>query len=193
VSPAVTSADPLLTRLAIGRSNDGSQFGMFMQVFADGTVIDSEGVHRLRRAELKPLVDVVQSGDLLKLRGHCGAPSTDFTEYVHIVVYERRLGRLTAHAFSYSGNTQGCDHAIRHLHAALETLQMKLSRQPGPGDAATPAPVGPAQGLVNPTAGSLDGVPSLPVTGEPIPPPIDPTSPLPSGPVIPLTPAEPSR
>ena len=42
------TADPLLTRMALGRSNDGSQFGMFLQVFADGTVIDSEGVHHAR-------------------------------------------------------------------------------------------------------------------------------------------------
>ena len=29
-----------------------------------------------------------------------------------------RLGRLQAHSFSYSGNPQGCDHVIRHLHTA---------------------------------------------------------------------------
>ena len=147
VSPAVTTADPVLTRFALGRSNDGSQFGMFLQIFADGTVIDSEGVHHLRAADLRPIVDVVQSGELYRVRGHCGAPSTDFIEYVHVVVYERRLGRLNAHSFSYSGNTQGCDQSIRHLHTALENLQAKLSRQPGvtspgvgAGAATAPAP-----------------------------------------------------
>ena len=76
-----------------GRSNDGSQFGMFLQVFADGTVVDSEGVHHLRAADLRSIVDSVQSGELYRVRGHCGAPSTDFIEYVHVVIYERRLGR----------------------------------------------------------------------------------------------------
>ena len=111
---------------------------MFLQVFADGTVIDSEGVHHLRAADLRPIVETVQSGELYRVRGHCGAPSTDFIEYVHVVIYERRLGRLNAHSFSYSGNGQGCDHAIRHLHTVLENVQAKLSRQPGidePGSA----------------------------------------------------------
>ena len=107
VSNAVTSADPVLTRFALGRSNDGSSFGMFLQVFADGTVVDSEGVHHVRLADLKPILDSVQSGELYRLRGHCGAPSTDFVEYVHLVMYERRFGRLQAHSFSYSGNPQG--------------------------------------------------------------------------------------
>ena len=106
-SPAVTTADPVLTRFALGRSNDGSQFGMFLQVFADGTVVDSEGVHHIRATDLRPIVDMVQSGELFRVRGHCGAPSTDFIEYVHVVIYERRLGRLNAHSFSYSGNGQG--------------------------------------------------------------------------------------
>jgi hypothetical protein len=137
VNSAVTSADPVLTRFALGRSNDGSSFGMFLQVFADGSVIDSEGVHHVRQADLKPIVDAVQSGEVYRLRGHCGAPSTDSIEYVHLVVYERRFGRLQAHSFSYSGNPQRCDHAIRHLHAAIENLQTKLSRP------ATPAGMGP--------------------------------------------------
>ena len=181
VSPAITTADPLLTRLALGRSNDGSQFGMFLQVFADGTVIDSEGVHHLRPADLKPIVDSVQSGDLFRIRGHCGAPATDFIEYVHIVVYERRFGRLSAHSFSYSGNTQGCDHAIRHLHTVLENLQAKLSRRPvmnnpGAGISTAPAPLGsppvqtgatnlnllgPAPALSLPQAGSRSRRPSI--------------------------------
>src|SRR5262245_22708622 len=103
VSPAITSADPVLTRFALGRSTDGSPFGMFLQVFADGTVVDSDGVHRLRLAEVKPLLDTIQSGELDRLRGHCGAPSTDFVESMQIVTYQRRFGRLTANSFSYSG------------------------------------------------------------------------------------------
>jgi hypothetical protein len=195
----VTNADPLLTRLAVGRSNDGSQFGMFLQIFADGTVLDTEGIHRLRPSELKPIVDLVQSGDLNKVRGHCGLPSTDFVEYVHVVVYERRLGRLTAHSFSYSGNTDGCDHAIRHLHTTLENLQVKLSRQPAPnhtgaGDIAAPAPVGPARGSsANPAAGYPAGEPGFPSSGQPAAPAVNAATPAPTGPVIPLTPADPSR
>lgn len=189
VSPAVTAADPVLTRCALGRSNDGSSFGMFLQVFADGTVIDSEGVHRLRPTELKPILDVVQSGELSRLRGHCGAPSTDFIDYAHIIVYERRFGRLAAHSFSYSGNPQGCDHAIRHLHTAVENLQAKLSRQPmiaGPGATAAPGPVGTSPFL--PPASSP--YPLNPAPG--VAPGLSPAS-SPTGPVIPLTPAEPGR
>jgi hypothetical protein len=181
VSSAVTNADPILTRFALGRSNDGSSFGMFLQVFADGTVVDSEGVHHIRPAELKPITDVVQSGEVYRLRGHCGAPSTDFIEYVHIVVYERRFGRLQAHAFSYSGNPQGCDHIIRHLHAALENLQAKLSHAPMPAstgiDGASPAtPLNPASSAPA-AAGRTPAVPST----------------SPAGPAIPLSPADSNR
>ena len=133
--------------MALGRSNDGSQFGMFLQVFADGTVIDSEGVHRLRSSDLRPLVEAIQNGELARLRGHCGTPSNDFIEYVHIVVFERRMGRLQAHSFSYAGNPQGCDDAIRHLHAALENIQAKLSRQPARRRRRTPGGDRHAAGL----------------------------------------------
>ena len=103
---------------------------MILQVFADGTVIDSEGVHRLSPSDLRPLAEAIQNGDLSRVRGHCGTPSNDFIEYVHIVVFERRMGRLQAHSFSYAGNPQGCDHAIRYVHTALEQIQAKLSGQP---------------------------------------------------------------
>jgi len=114
----------------------------------------------------------VQSGDLFRIKGHCGAPATDFIEYVHIVVYERRFGRLLANSFSYSGNAQGCDHSIHHLHTVLENLQAKLSRppvtnNPGPGISNVPAPLAPPS--VNPGGGA------------------------PAGPVIPLTPLDPQR
>jgi hypothetical protein len=186
-SPAVTNADPLLTRLALGRSSDGTQFGMFLQVFTDGTVIDSEGVHRLRSADLKPIMDVVQSGELYRARGHCGAPATDFIEYVNVVVYERRLGRLAAHSFSYSGNPQGCDNAIRQLHTTLENLQVKLSRHAGgsataAGTTGNPRPLAPVTGPGSTPA--LDH--------QPAPPAVNPDQP-PAGSVIPLTPVDSSR
>jgi hypothetical protein len=181
VSAAVTSADPVLTRFALGRSTDGNSFGMFLQIFADGTVLDSEGVHHVRPADLKPILEAVQSGEMYRLRGHCGAPSTDFIEYVHFVAYERRLGRLQAHSFSYSGNPQGCDHVIRHLHTALENLQTKLSRQPT--QSAGPSPVGSTPAPMNlvPSGPAIPGrAPAMPSTAT-------------GGAVIPLTPADSGR
>jgi hypothetical protein len=174
---------------------------MFLQVFADGTVIDSEGVHHIRGADLRPIVDAVQSGELYRLRGHCGAPSTDFIEHVHIIICERRLGRLTAHSFSYSGNTQGCDQSIRRLHTTLESLQAKLSRQPvvtnpgvGGGISSGPAPLGPST-ILPPEAPSP--IPNGPVPafgprsgGQPSAPPVNPGAGAPSGAVIPLTPID---
>ena len=147
--------------MALGRSNDGSQFGMLLQVFADGTVIDSEGVHRLSASELRPLVEATQNSELARVRGHCGTPSNDFIEYVHIVIFERRMGRLQAHSFSYAGNAQGCDNGIRYLHTALENLQAKLSRQPAAtaatGALGSPPSVRPGPGgYVPPARHSLD-------------------------------------
>ena len=200
VSTAVTGADPVLTRFALGKSNDGSSFGMFLQVFADGTVVDSEGVHHVRAADLKPILEAVQSGEMYRLRGHCGAPSTDFIEYVHIVAYERRLGRLQAHSFSYSGNPQGCDHVVRHLHNAIEGLQAKITRQPTQGNMAA-APMGPAGvGMTGATAAPIGSVPAPPLTPAPSLPATSSRTPaLPStstgtgGAVIPLSPPDPGR
>jgi hypothetical protein len=156
VSRPATESDPILTRIALARTTDGSQFGMALQIFADGTVIDSEGVHHLRPADLKPILDVLQSGDLYRLKGHCGSPATDSTEQIYMVVYERSLGRLRANAFSYSGNPQGCDHAVRHLHNAIEAIQQKLSRTAGPVSAPAPAaagyPAAPPVGTPSPAA-----------------------------------------
>jgi len=49
VNKPVTEADPLVTRISLGRADTGSQFGMFLQVFADGTVIDAQAGRRRRR------------------------------------------------------------------------------------------------------------------------------------------------
>jgi hypothetical protein len=179
--------------MALGRSNDGSQFGMFLQIFADGTVIDSDGVHRLSSADLKPIVEAIQSGELARVRGHCSTPSADFVEHVHLVVFERRLGRLQAHSFSYSGNPQGCDHAVRHLHTVLEAAQAKLSRQTpsnanaiGSDRLSPGTPVGTGR-VFGATPGPL---PLDPGSGfaPPLPDPGASTTP---GQVIPLTPLEP--
>jgi hypothetical protein len=161
----MTAADPILIRYALGRSTDGSQFGMSTQIFADGTVLDSEGVHRLSPADIRPIVELVQSGELSRMKGHCGAPSIDFIDHIQVVVFERRLGRLNASSFSYSGNPQSCDESVRHLHAAFEAIQAKLSHAspvaptnavnaPGSSTAPAPDPVG------TPIPGSGPAVPS---------------------------------
>jgi hypothetical protein len=155
----VTDADPILTRVTLVRSNEGGQFGMFLQAVADGTVIDGEGVHHLGREAVRPLLDVLQSGDLYRLKGHCGGPPTDFAEHVHIVVYERSLGRLRAYAFSFSGNPQGCDPSVRRLQGVLDVLQTRLSPPAASATAGTsPAPIpapaatSPAPAVISPSS-----------------------------------------
>ena len=162
ISRAATDADPLVTRITLGRSDEGTQFGMFLQVYADGTVIDSEGVHALGREAIKGLVEVLQSGELSRLHGHCGGPPTDFVESVQVVVFERNFVRLRASSFSFSGNPQGCDPAVRRLQSALDGLQARFDRPVSAGP--------PISG-----AGAGGGVPVL----APMP--------LPAGPGIPLT------
>jgi hypothetical protein len=152
VNKPITEADPLVTRISLGRSDNGGQFGMLLQVYADGTIIDGEGVHRVSPEALKPVFDAVSSGELAKLKGHCGGPAGDFIENVHVVVFERSLGRLRANSFSYSGNPQGCEHAVIHLQKALDELQNKLSPM-----APTVAP------SVAPTANHVSS-PPLPLT-----------------------------
>lgn len=154
----ITEADPLVTRVSLGRSDNGSQFGMLMQVFADGTVIDGEGVHRVSPDALRPVVEAVSSGELAKLRGHCGGPAGDFIENVHVVVFERSLGRLRANSFSYSGNPQGCDHAVHQLQKALDELQGKLT----PGAPVVSAGNAPASSITQGLA-----TPPLPMTSTP--------------------------
>ena len=149
VSRPPTEADPIVTRIALGRSDNGGQFGIFLQIFADGTVIDLEGVHHIGGDLMKPLVESLRQGDIYRLKGHCGAPSTDFVEVAHVVVYERSYGKLRATSFSYSGNPQGCDASVRRLHAALDSIQTRLSTPTGPSPTPTqptgPAPSRPAQ------------------------------------------------
>jgi len=158
VNKAITEADPLVSRISVGRADGGSQFGMFMEVFADGTVIDSEGVHKVGPDLLKPVLEAVGSGDFAKLKGHCGGPAGDTFENIHVVTYERAYGRLRANAFSYSGNPQGCDHAVHHLHKVLDELQMKMST---PGAAAsTTTPTVVTAPLTAPI------VPAIPMTGS---------------------------
>ncbi len=115
-----------------------------------------------------------------------------------MVVYERRLGRLTANSFSYSGNTQGCEHAIRHLHTLLDNVQAKISGQPAAGSPPAGSPTAPVPlGATQPT--SAAGVDAAPyganprTSGQPPPPLVNPAASAPTGSVIPLTPGYPSR
>ncbi len=134
---AATEADPLVTRISICRAADGKPFCAFLQVFADGTVMDSDGVHKVGADLLRPIAQALQSGELTRLKGHCGGPAADYIEQVHAVVYDRYLGRLRAHSFSYSGNPQGCEPAVRQLNAAVDAIQAKLMGPPVPASAAT--------------------------------------------------------
>ena len=146
VSRPITESDPLLTRVAIGRSDSTAQFGLFLQVFADGTVLDSEGVHRIDRESLIPLIRAIESADTSKLKGHCGGPPTDFVEQVHMVVYERTFRGLRANAFSYSGNPQGCDPSVKALQVAADALQARLAATTSGHPATTPAQPGLGHG-----------------------------------------------
>ena len=153
VARPVTDADPILTRVSIGRSDDGRQFGMFLQVFADGTVLDTEGVHKLGREAIRPVAEALQGFDPARVPGHCGGPPTDFVEAIHLVVYDQSRGRLQANYLSCSGNTQGCDPGLRNLLAAVDALQMKL---------APPAlSAAPATSTASPTAPGMLDVPAL--------------------------------
>lgn len=158
VSRAATEAELILTRVALGRSDDGTQFGMFLQIYADGTVIDSEGVHKVGADTLRPVLQVLQSTDLDRLRGHCGSPPTDFIEQVYVTVYERKYGALRANTFSYSGNPKGCDPAVAQLHAAVEGLVTRLQSPSSAPPSATAASTAPA------------ATPDVPPLGTPAPP-----------------------
>jgi hypothetical protein len=138
VSRPVTESDPILSRMAIGRSDDGKQFGMSLIVYADGTVMDSEGVHHVGPDVLRPLVQAIQATETARVHGHCGAPPTDFIEQVHVVVFERAYGKLRASSFSYSGNPGNCDPSIKRLHAAVEAIQSRIAGSPTPSPVSTP-------------------------------------------------------
>ena len=168
VNKPATEADPLVSRIALGRADGGSQFGIFTQVFADGTVIDGEGVHKVSPDLLKPIVEAVSSGDFGRIKGHCGGPAGDTYENFHVVTYERAYGRLRANAFSYSGNPQGCDHAVHHLHKALDELQMKMTTGGSTtASALTPTVVAPASAAAAPVSATAGPALTAPITAAP--------------------------
>lgn len=157
VNRPITEAEPILTRISIGRSDDGQHFGMFLQVFADGTVLDSMGVHHVGPEALRPLVEALRKADVGRLQGHCGGPPTDFIEQVHLTVYDQNRGRLQANHFSFSGNPAGCDPAIRTLQAAIDAFQARLSGPPLTAASPTP-PAAHAPGM-----GAGDSAPTPPL------------------------------
>jgi hypothetical protein len=171
VSRPITEAPPILTRIQLGRSDDGHSFGMFLQIYADGTVIDTEGVHRLPTAELKPLVEALRAADVGRIRGHCGGPAVDFVEHVQLIVYDQARGRIQANAFSYSGNLQGCSSELQALQSAIHAVQAKVS----PATVARPNPsaVGgdPARALAV-GAGPADEPADATATDDVPPPPL---------------------
>ncbi len=159
-SKPATEAEPILTRVTIGRSDNGGQFAMFLQVYADGTVIDSEGVHHVKQDQLKPIYDQLQSGEIPRLKGHCGGPPTDYIEQVLYTVYDKSLGRVRATSFSFSGNQQGCSPVIRQLNTAVDALQMKLQ-----SSSMASAPVSRSTGSVSSTINA--SAPPIPLTTGP--------------------------
>jgi hypothetical protein len=86
-----------------------------------------------------------------------------------MIVYERSFGRLRASSFSFSGNTQGCDQAVRRLQNVLDALQTRLGRPAGP---AAPAH-GPVTGGLTPIPASV----AAPATGVPLVAPLAPSAP----------------
>jgi hypothetical protein len=156
VSRPITEADPLVTQIAMARGDDGKPFGLFLQVYTDGTVFDGSGVHRISPNQVRSLARAIQAGELGRFHGHCGGPPTNYLEHVQVVVYERNLGRLRANSFSYSGNPQGCDEALRQFHTALEEIQNRLNGIP------SPAPGGPSNVPTSAAPGPLTAPPEPP-------------------------------
>ena len=94
VNRPATESDPILTRVMIGRSDNGSQFGMFLQVFADGTVLDGEGTHHVGREVLRPLIEAIQSTDAYAPEGPLRRPA----DGLHRAGPRRRLRPLARQA-----------------------------------------------------------------------------------------------
>lgn len=174
VSRPITEADPLLTRIAVARSDNGNAFAMFLQVFTDGTVIDAEGVHRVPVDQVRAIHRAIVDGDLLRRRGHCGSPSTDYIDQYHVTTFERTGRTFRSNTFSYTSNTQGCDASVIRLNQAIETLVTKMA---GPaqgqinGAVAAPgaSPTTPPE-LIAPTPRQSPAAPVLPRLGNPVSP-----------------------
>jgi hypothetical protein len=161
--PPPANGDPLVTRFAVGRATDGSTFGLFMHIYADGTVMDSSGLHNADPTKLEALRDVLSTLPLNALELHYPGPAAGDLEVIQVVVYQRSKGKIRAVPFSYSGDPSEAPPEIRRLHAALESFQMQFA---GEGFEHSPAPA------LTPTPGLAPGLPSTsPTAGDYAPPP----------------------
>lgn len=183
----VTEADPVLTRVGIARADGGNSFALFLQVYADGTVIDTEGVHRLPLSEIKSILSVIRGHDFSRIRGHCGQPSADFIENVQMVVYDRAMGRLRAHAFSYAGDPNGCDASVAHLHKAVDELIMKMASNRSGESVSVASPVITGGEIRTETAST-----STPVVGAETFRTETPGQPIPAQPSVTIVPTQPA-
>jgi hypothetical protein len=137
------NADPLLSRFAIGRASDGQTFGLFMHIFADGTVMDSNGLHHSDPAAFERLKDTLRETPLEQLERHTEGTASDYLEVVYLVAYQRAGTKLRAVPLSHAGNTSTAPPSLQRLHAALEAFQAHISSPvPGTPAAAMSAPVG---------------------------------------------------
>lgn len=165
---APANGDPLVSRFCIGRAADGQTFGMFLHVFADGTVMDSAGLHHSDPAQLDRLRDVLKDTPVDSLEGHCDGTAGDYLEVVYVILYQRAGGKIRARTLSYAGNTQGCDPALQKLQATLEGFQAHLSSPTMPGLGTALPDFGPAPA---PTVGSPTTPEVNPASTNPAPPP----------------------
>lgn len=213
-SRPITEADPLLTRVSLIRGDKGQRFGVFLQIYTDGTVLDSQGIHRLQRSEMAPIIQAIQACDVTRRPAHCGGQSSDYLEAVQFVIHDRSSGKLRAHAFSCSGDIRTCDQGLQRLQMVLDELMTKFSGGPSPDAGAVgPGPVASGP-IVSTPAGGGPSLPIAPANGDPEqlqvpivpgadtapPPPFAPPAsdaagsgePAPAGGLPPLTPPSPS-
>ena len=50
---------------------------------------------------LKPIIEVLQSGELSRPKTHCGAPATDYVESVQVIVFSMAVGVLLCGVTSF--------------------------------------------------------------------------------------------
>lgn len=157
--PPPANADPLVSRFAVGRATDGSTFGVFLHLYADGTVMDSSGLHHSDPGQLEILRGVLEDLPLDELDHHYPGAAAGDLEVIQMIVYQRSKGRIRAVSFSYSGDPGDAPPAIRRLHSALESFQMHLA---GAGGLITNSGLGASRG------GTAEVLPSI---GDAAPPP----------------------
>ena len=140
--------------------DDGKPFCMFIEVFADGTVLDSEGVHRVGAGQ--PPADrpgASSRASWLSSRVTAAVRRRISSSRCRSSTYDRYRGRLRATPFAFSGNPQGCDPAVKQLNDAIDAIQTKLAGPP------VSAPTGSTGAATQPSP-----VPALGQPARPLPP-----------------------